>query len=178
MGRLDEAKDSQQTERSIFNVLTREHREMSHLMQQIERSVNVGGDAAERAELFSRLRSALVAHGEAEDRVVYAYFAISPRMEPKALQAREEHRLIEHMFDDMEAIDVCDTRWYAKFCVLRELFEHHVEDEESEQFKIAKRVMDEDESARLAEAFLATRRELTQHTATVAPAPAHTGRLH
>jgi hypothetical protein len=154
----DKPRDLQKSDHSIFNLLTREHRELSKLMERIETTEDEGTE--ERSALFAELRRSLLSHAKAEERVVYERFARSDRMAPRVLQAREEHGLAEHVLEEMGKLQPSDERWFAKFCVLRELVEHHIEEEEAEQFKIAKRQMDDEESARLAKSFLAAKEEL------------------
>ena len=53
-----------------------------------------------------------------------------------------------------------DEKWGAKFTVMKENLEHHIEEEEGEMFKEAKQVFDEDELAQLGESMLARKEEL------------------
>jgi hypothetical protein len=46
---------------------------------------------------------------------------------------------------ELEATDVTDETWGAKFLVMKENIEHHIEEEEGEMFKQARQVFDADE---------------------------------
>ena len=46
---------------------------------------------------------------------------------------------------ELEATDVTDETWGAKFKVMKENIEHHIEEEEGDMFKQARQVFDDDE---------------------------------
>jgi hemerythrin-like domain-containing protein len=46
---------------------------------------------------------------------------------------------------ELESLDVSDEAWGAKAIVMKENIEHHIEEEEGEMFKIARRVFDAEE---------------------------------
>ena len=65
---------------------------------------------------------------------------------------------------ELEALDVSDETWGAKAKVMKENVEHHIEEEEGEMFKQARRVFDRDEledlGRRMAERRVSAGREL------------------
>jgi hemerythrin-like domain-containing protein len=58
------------------------------------------------------------------------------------LEAEVEHQVVERLLDDIAATDTTEEKWLAKITVLKELIEHHVEEEESEIFKAARKAFD------------------------------------
>jgi hypothetical protein len=50
---------------------------------------------------------------------------------------------------ELEMTDVTDETWGAKFKVMKENIEHHIEEEEGEMFKQARSVFDTDELEQL-----------------------------
>jgi len=52
-----------------------------------------------------------------------------------------------------------DPRWMARLKVLKELIEHHVEEEESQIFDIAHEVIDKDRSEEVAKRFKEMKKE-------------------
>ncbi len=52
---------------------------------------------------------------------------------------------------ELEATPVTDETWGAKFTVMKENIEHHIEEEEGDMFKQARQVFDADELAQLGE---------------------------
>jgi hemerythrin-like domain-containing protein len=58
-----------------------------------------------------------------------------------------------------------DEKWGAKFPVLKENLEHHIEEEEGEMFKQARQVFDQDELAQLGESMKARKEDLMRQQA-------------
>jgi hemerythrin-like domain-containing protein len=52
-----------------------------------------------------------------------------------------------------------DPRWAARCKVLKELVEHHIEEEESEVFEVARKVFDEERSSTAAKRFKEMKKE-------------------
>jgi hypothetical protein len=65
---------------------------------------------------------------------------------------------------ELEELDVSDETWGAKALVMKENVEHHMEEEEGEMFKTARRVFDreelEDLGGRMEQRRVAAGREL------------------
>ncbi len=68
-----------------------------------------------------------------------------------ALEAYEEHRLVKQLLGELEAEPKDSEEWTAKFTVLKENIEHHVEEEEGEMFKKARQALSEEEIEELGE---------------------------
>jgi hypothetical protein len=69
---------------------------------------------------------------------------------------------------EIEGVAYDDEKWGAKFKVMKENLEHHIEEEEGEMFKQAKQVFDEDELAQLGKSMLARKEELIRQQASAA----------
>lgn len=61
---------------------------------------------------------------------------------------------------EIEDVAYDDETWGAKFKVMKENLEHHIEEEESEMFKQAKQVFEQDELTQLGESMKARKEEL------------------
>jgi hemerythrin-like domain-containing protein len=66
---------------------------------------------------------------------------------------------------EIEGVAYDDEAWGAKFKVMKENLEHHIEEEEGEMFKQAKQVFDRDELAQLGESMMARKEELVRQQA-------------
>jgi hypothetical protein len=62
-----------------------------------------------------------------------------------SLEAYEEHKVVKRLLAELEAEPKDTEEWSAKFTVLKENVEHHVEEEEGEMFKKARKVLSEEE---------------------------------
>ena len=66
------------------------------------------------------------------------------RAEEMVLEAYEEHHVVKLVLAELPKVDPEDERFEAKMTVLSELVEHHADEEESEMFKLAQRLGDDE----------------------------------
>lgn len=143
--------------KDIFEVLTREHRLVSGILDRIE-SLCEEEEGEQALAAFEILKQKLLPHARAEEAAVYPRFAeASDELRELMGEAKEEHALVEQMIEEISSLDVEDDAWKAKFTVLKELVEHHVEDEEGDVFAAAGKALDEETAIELAEQFLAAK---------------------
>jgi hypothetical protein len=71
------------------------------------------------------------------------------------LEGYEEHHVADVLMREISRLSPSDEKWKAKFAVLKENVEHHVEEEEGEIWTKAQEVFDEAEAEKLGEAFVA-----------------------
>jgi hemerythrin-like domain-containing protein len=62
---------------------------------------------------------------------------------------------------ELEQTDVTDETWAAKFTVMKENLEHHIEEEEGEMFKQARQVFEAAELQELGDRMAAMKEQLT-----------------
>ncbi|HET7685460.1 MAG TPA: hemerythrin domain-containing protein [Candidatus Limnocylindria bacterium] len=114
-----------------------------------------------RAELLATIKRELSVHEEIEETIFYPALKEHPRAREIVLEGYEEHNVVDTVMGELEATDVTDERWGAKFKVMMENIEHHIEEEEGEMFKQARAVFDADELQALGERMAARKAELT-----------------
>jgi hemerythrin superfamily protein len=148
---------------SIFDILIREHRTVENLFGQIIALCQdeEGSDEQDLEELFALLATNLRAHADAEEAVLYERLATLDDLAEDMPKAREEHAVVEHLLDELEALSSDDGQWLAKLQVLQELVQHHVDEEEDEIFPAAREALDAAEASALGEDFLALVEQLT-----------------
>lgn len=136
---------------SIFEVLMTEHRDVEALFDQIEAAA--GNDPDQVEDLFTVLEGNLLAHAKAEDAVVYTRFAAIDALAEKIGDARAEHATVESLLAELSATPVGEA-WMNRLTALRENVQHHVEEEESDIFPVARDHIAADESKQLATTYL------------------------
>ena len=67
--------------------------------------------------------------------------------------------------EELVALDPSDETWGAKFTVMKENIEHHIEEEEGEMFTKARQVLDEEELSEIADMMESRRDELRAEAA-------------
>jgi hypothetical protein len=115
-----------------------------------------------RAELFAKIKSELQVHEAIEEEVLYPALKEHAATKEIALEAYEEHHVVDVIVGELEATPVDDEAWAAKFTVMKENLEHHIEEEEDEMFKQARKVMDASELDELGARMAARKQELTK----------------
>ncbi len=113
-----------------------------------------------RAELLATIKQELTVHEEIEETIFYPALKEHPKAKEIVLEGYEEHNVVDTVMGELEATDVTDERWAAKFTVMKENIEHHIEEEEGEMFKQARSVFDADELEALGERMAARKDEL------------------
>jgi hypothetical protein len=114
-----------------------------------------------RAELLATIKQELTIHEDIEETIFYPALKEHPKAKEIVLEAYEEHNVVDTVMAELEATDVADERWGAKFTVMKENIEHHIEEEEGEMFKQARSVFELDELQALGDRMATRKQELT-----------------
>lgn len=142
---------------SIFDLLKQDHKEVNDLLQEMCGTTERA--AKKRQQLFEECQTALLAHSHAELETFYKPL-LQEGDEPDAIrQAEVEHEVVERLIDDITATEPSDEKWLAKVTVLQELVRHHVEEEESEIFRTARKTFDRKQLDTMGETFEARKQQ-------------------
>ena len=98
-----------------------------------------------RSEGLAKLKQELTVHEKIEEEIFYPALKEHPKTKDIALEAYEEHHVVDLVMGEIETTEPSDETWMAKFKVLKENLEHHIEEEEGEMFKQAQQVFDDEE---------------------------------
>lgn len=128
---------------NAFELLKKDHEKVSGLFKQLDETTERG--VKTREELFARLKQELEIHARIEEQIFYPAIKEAKETHEITLEAFEEHNVVKRLLSELESMPVDDERWKAKLTVLKENVEHHVEEEEGEMFKSAKKVLSTDE---------------------------------
>lgn len=128
---------------NAFTLLKNDHKTVAGLMEKIEKTTERAQKG--REELFTQLKTELDIHAEIEEKILYPVLEKPEETHDIALEAFEEHRIVKQLLSELESEPKDSEEWTAKFTVLKENVEHHVEEEEGEMFKKARRVLSDDE---------------------------------
>src|ERR1700730_13750161 len=83
------------------------------------------------------------------------------RTEHDALEGAVEYGAVDRLMEDLSrSRSVGSDKWTARCTVLQELLEHHIDEEEDEFFKIARKIFDRDTLAKIGTAFTAEKTKL------------------
>lgn len=138
---------------TIYEVLKRDHRHVEHLFKRIDKALSKK-DFSEVPELFDELKTELTAHTKAEQEVFYQplkVLSVDPDGKGLSWEGEEEHHVIRLLLSELSRVPFHSEEWSAKMKVLNEVVDHHVEEEEEEIFKKARKVFADEETEKIAE---------------------------
>ncbi len=129
-----------------IELLTAQHREVSKLFEAIEKAEG----SAEKTKLFQELASKLVGHDGIEREIFYPACEEALGMNDLLGEALVEHGVVEFgLYQADQAAGKPDFDFKVK--VLKELVEHHVEEEEKEFFPKVREALGKDKLQSLGE---------------------------
>jgi hemerythrin-like domain-containing protein len=139
-------------------LLKQDHDQVKRMLKQLADEEDVG----RRGELFGQLVRDLTVHENIEEELFYPALKQKPEAKQDVLEAFEEHHLVDEVMSDIEDTALDSVDWKAKFTVLTEQLEHHIQDEETKLFAEARRAFDERELADLGARMAALKEEEAQ----------------
>ena len=143
-----------------LTLLKTDHDKVKKLLTELESTTERG--VKTRSELFSTIKGELTVHEIIEEEIVYPELKAHPKAQDIVLEAFEEHHVVDLLMGELESLDVSDETWGAKALVMKENIEHHIEEEEGEMFKQARRVFDAEELKDLGERMAARKETAKQ----------------
>lgn len=144
-----------------ISMLKADHEKVRGLLAQLEKSTEQG--VKKREQLLSQIAEELTIHTTIEEEIFYPSYrdAVAKKEDKKLYQeALEEHHVVDLVMPEIEECDPSSEVFSAKAKVLKEIVEHHADEEESEMFKRARKVMEPDELRELGERMEARKAEL------------------
>ena len=148
---------------NAFTLLKDDHERVAGLLEKIDATTERAVKG--REELFTQLKNELDIHARIEEEVLYPALEEYEETRAISLEAYEEHALVKQLLEELASAPKDDEQWTAKFTVLKENVEHHVEEEEGEMFKKARAVLSEDEVQQLGDRLQEAKRVQKSATA-------------
>ena len=132
---------------TIFEALRDDHETQRTLVSAL---VDTHGDSDQRREVFAELRRELSAHAAAEERYFYVPLMESDTTQEQARHSVAEHKELDDFVEQLEDYDMTAPQWLITAKELAERLVHHLDEEETEVFPVAGRVLSDDDKASLA----------------------------
>src|SRR4029078_13340133 len=130
-------------EQDAIVLLEKDHRRFEQLLKQ-------GEETTERAikgrtELLDTLTKDLNLHELVEEKILYPALKAHPEARDIVLEGYQEHHVADVLTRELHTLAPGDERWGAKFKVLKESLEHHIQEEEGEMFRKARGIFSRDD---------------------------------
>ncbi|WP_339722251.1 hemerythrin domain-containing protein [uncultured Paraglaciecola sp.] len=134
----------------IFQALRKDHEKQRLLMKIL---VETSGDTHKRREYFSELKAQLSQHAAAEERHFYSPLMESDKTIEDSRHGIAEHHEIDELVEKLDDTDMSSSGWLRHMKSLQELVLHHLDEEESEFFLHADRVLSHQQKDQLASEY-------------------------
>ncbi len=143
-------------------LLTQDHDKVRKLLK--EHAETSGRASKSRTELLQKIALELKIHTTIEEEIFYPAFREARRdaeNEKIYFEALEEHRAAgDLVLPDLQKTPVDSEKFGGRAKVLKELVEHHADEEEDEMFKRARKIFPEDELEALGAQLETRKKEL------------------
>jgi hemerythrin superfamily protein len=138
------------TEKDAIALLKDDHKKVRELLGEMEETTEKAG--AKRTRLLALIEQELTVHTKIEEEIFYPAFRDAARKKDDTklyFEDLEEHHVVDLVLPELKGTRVDSEQFAAKAKVLKELVEHHADEEEAEMFPRARKLMDREELLRL-----------------------------
>ena len=126
----------------LLRTLHAEHEQIRGLLEKMQQTTPRA--AKTRPQLLEQLREVLIPHMAGEEKAFYKKLKKGTEDDDQlgtVFEGYEEHRHAKDALARLEKADIDTPQWAARLSVLKELVEHHIEEEEEEMFGLARNVL-------------------------------------
>lgn len=156
--------DKAPDEMDVLDTLKKEHDEVQELLSNLVDSEN----AAERKSLVKQIKAALVPHSKAEEKIVYdAVIAARPSKEGAkknqvdGAEGYLEHALASQTLSKLDKLTPATSpEFTATAKVLKELLDHHIQEEERNIWSDVKESFDSEARVAMNRRYLAAKKKI------------------
>ena len=153
---------------NAIELLMQDHKLVKKLLEEL--STTTDRAVKKRAELLQRIEHELQIHTALEEDILYPAIKQAGGKEEAKMyyEAKEEHRTVDSLvLPDLLHTETGTVAFAGRVKVMKELLEHHIEEEESELFPTAKKLLGKDVLEQLGQAMQAQKKMLkgTAHAA-------------
>jgi hemerythrin superfamily protein len=151
--------DVDKADNDILETLKQDHEDVAEMLEKLVESTS----AAQRKSLLTSIKNALVPHLRAEEKVVYDPIGA---LRGKDQKIHSEEGYIEHALGDKMLLqlgkmtDPMSAEFSAGAKVLKELVEHHVEEEEKAIWSDVKENFSDQDRVAMNKQFLAAKKRV------------------
>lgn len=135
---------------TVFEALRSDHETQRALADEL---VQTDGVVETREDVFSRIKTELAAHADAEERFFYVPLMEFDLTQDKARHSVAEHHELDELVEALDDASMESSDWLEKAKELRERLIHHLDEEEHEVFQMAGKALTETAKTDLAKSY-------------------------
>jgi hemerythrin superfamily protein len=127
---------------NAIDLLKADHQKVKAILAQLSESTERA--TKKRVELLDKLEMEISIHTKLEEEILYPAFKEAGAKEQDIMyfEAKEEHRTVDSLvLPDLKQTDPGTPEFSGRVKVVKELLEHHIEEEETEMFPQAKKLL-------------------------------------
>jgi hemerythrin superfamily protein len=127
---------------NAIDLLKADHQKVKAILAQLSESTDRA--TKKRTELLDKLEMEISIHTKLEEEILYPAFKQAGTREQDVMyfEAKEEHRTVDSLvLPDLKQTDPGTPEFAGRVKVVKELLEHHIEEEETELFPQAKKLL-------------------------------------
>jgi hemerythrin-like domain-containing protein len=154
-------------EKDAITLLTADHKKVRPLLGELEETSARAVD--KRGKLLQTIELELKVHAKIEEEIFYpAFQKAAEKQDDKKLyyEALEEHHVVDTVLAELKDTAPASEEFAAKAKVLKDLVEHHAEEEETEMFPRARKLMSRGELVELHDRLAEAKTSLTESVLT------------
>lgn len=148
---------------NAIDLLKQDHEKVKGLLAKLTETTSRAGKT--RGKLLTQIGEELRIHAKIEERIFYPAFRKAGKRGEEAMfyEATEEHKAVEmQVLPDLESSDLASEEFTGRAKALKELVEHHANEEEREMFPKARDLLDEKTLEELGERMIQLKKELAE----------------
>jgi hemerythrin-like domain-containing protein len=159
--RAAKPKSARSTPRDAISMLKNDHKRVQDLLEKLEGASSRGTKS--RDSLLEQVEQEVKAHSMIEEEIFYPAFRDAVRKKDEKqlfFEATEEHHVVDVVMSEFHDGEPDQNSFAARCKVLKDLIEHHIEEEEREMFPAAKKVFGKDGLVELGERLEERKQEI------------------
>lgn len=152
---------------NAIDLLKADHEKVKSILSQLSESTDRA--VKKRTELLEKLELEVSIHTQLEEEILYpAYKAAGGKAEAEMYyEAKEEHRTVDSLvLPDLKGTDPTSPEFAGRVKVIKELLEHHIEEEETDMFPHAKKLLGKAKFDELGDQMLTLKARLKKNLTT------------
>lgn len=140
---------------NAIDLLKQDHDKVKQLFQRFESS----DDESLHRRLFEEIKTELQTHSHIEEAVFYpAVEEKDDELNEMVQEAYDEHAEVSDLLEEIDELNKGGSELRPKVIELKDIVEHHVQEEENEMFPKVRQAMGEEELSRMGQELAAEKR--------------------